>query len=90
LKQEDDLSEAQVINLGVAIRPLYQSFPGAVRDVQSKNKKVLESTYTNLLRWAESPGSYDLQGVDAPKKAKATVKARKPKPSSVLEMFGLG
>ena len=90
LKEEDNLSKAQVIKLGVAIRPLYQSFPGAVRDVQSKNKKVLEPTYINLLRWAENPGNYDLQGVDAPKKAKATVKARKPKPSSVLEFFGIG
>ncbi|MCB9267828.1 MAG: hypothetical protein H6558_22630 [Lewinellaceae bacterium] len=34
-------------------------------------------TYDNLIRWTESPGKYDLQGVDISAKAKESVKAGK-------------
>lgn len=86
----DSLSQEQVIKLGIAIRPLLQKFPGAVRDAFNTNKKVLEANYTNLLRWAESPGNYDLQGVDIDKNTKPTVNARKPESSSILNLLGIG
>ena len=89
LKDGENLTKAEVIKLAIALRPLYQTLPGALIDVQSKNQKVLEPTYINLLRWAENPGRYDMQDVDIPKGAKATVKARKPKNPSVLSLFGL-
>lgn len=87
--QEDGvtLSEAQVIKLDIMLRPLVQSQHGAFIDVLFDNRRVLAPTYDNLLRWAEQPGNYDLQGVDTEKK-EATVNARAPKKASVFEVIG--
>ena len=44
--------------------------PGsALLDILLTSKKVLAPTYDNLIRWTESPGRYDLQGVDISAKA---------------------
>jgi hypothetical protein len=89
LKDGEDLTESQVIKLAIALRPLYQKLPGAIRDIVNENKKVLKPNYTNLLRWIENPGRYDLQGVDIPITVPATVQAKAPKNSSVFALFGI-
>lgn len=88
--QEDGvtLSEAQVVKLGIMLRPLVQSQRGAFIDVLFDNRRVLAPTYDNLLRWTENPGNYDLQGVDTSKK-EATTKAKAPKKPSLFELIGL-
>ncbi len=82
------LSEAQVKKLGIMIQPLIQNPSGAFLDILSSNKKRLKPTYENLLRWTESPGRYDLIGVDTAN-TKATVKARKPESPAIFDLLGL-
>ncbi|WP_282782237.1 zeta toxin family protein [Phaeodactylibacter xiamenensis] len=81
------LSEAQVKKLGIMIQPLIQNPGGAFLDILSSNKKRLNPTYENLLRWTESPDRYDLIGVDTARKD-STVKARKPKKPSIFDIIG--
>lgn len=82
------LSEAQVKKLGVMIQPLIQNKKGAFLDILSANKKRLKPTYENLLRWTESPGGYDLIGVDTANKDE-TLKARKPENPAIFTLLGL-
>ena len=69
-------TDAEIIRLGIALRPMVQSIRGTLRDTSTDNKKVLEPSLENLIRWAKSPGQYDLAGVDASAKEKPTVKAK--------------
>ncbi|MCB9267775.1 MAG: zeta toxin family protein [Lewinellaceae bacterium] len=93
LKQAQDegveFGEQEIINLGIAIRPLIQRKGAALLDILLTSKKVLAPTYDNLIRWTESPGRYDLQGVDVSAKAEESVKARKVKQPSLFDMIGL-
>jgi uncharacterized UPF0146 family protein len=83
------LTEAEIIELGILIRPLVQSFRGALIDIGSTNKRVLAPTLNNLLRWAQKPGHYDLVGVDIAGGAKPTVLARKVKRARIFNLLGL-
>lgn len=83
-----DFSETDIIKLGIAIRPLIQRPGSALLDILLTSKKVLAPTYDNLIRWTESPGRYDLQGVDISAKVKDSVKARKVEDPSLWEMIG--
>ena len=83
------ISEAEVIRLGIMIRPLIQSFRGALIDITSTNKRVLAPTLNNLLRWSQNPGRYDLVGVDIAGGAKPTVVARKVKRARIFNLLGL-
>ncbi len=83
------LTEAQIIELGILIQPLVQSFGGALIDVMSTNKRVLAPTFNNLLRWAQKPGRYDLVGVDIAQGEKPTVLARKVKRARIFNLLGL-
>ncbi|MEZ4991904.1 MAG: methyltransferase [Saprospiraceae bacterium] len=83
------LTEAEIIEIGIAIRPLIQSFRGALIDVGSTNKRVLAPTLNNLLRWAQKPGRYDLVGVDIAGGKKPTVIARKVKRARIFNLLGL-
>ncbi len=84
-----ELSEAQVIELGIMIQPLVQKLPGILVDMMSTNKRVLAPTFNNLLRWAQKPGRYDLVGVDIAKGAKPTVLARTVKRARIFNLLGL-
>ena len=84
-----EFDEKEIIKLGIAIRPLIQRPGSALLDILLTSKKVLAPTYDNLIRWTESPGRYDLQGVDISVKAKESVKARKVEEPSLFEMIGL-
>lgn len=92
LKQAQDedveFGEQEIIKLGIAIRPLIQRPGSALLDILLTSKKVLAPTYDNLIRWTESPGRYDLQGVDISSKAKESVKARKVEEPSLWEVIG--
>jgi hypothetical protein len=70
------ITKAEIIRIGIALRPLVQSVRGTLQDAQNTNRKVLEPTLDNLVRWAKSPGGYDLAGVDAAAGRKATAKAK--------------
>ena len=83
------LTEAQIIELGILIQPLVQSFGGALIDVMSTNKRVLAPNFNNLLRWAQKPGRYDLVGVDIAQDEKPTVLARKVKRARIFNLLGL-
>jgi cell fate (sporulation/competence/biofilm development) regulator YmcA (YheA/YmcA/DUF963 family) len=83
------LSEAEIIEIGITIRPLIQSFRGALIDIGSTNKRVLAPTLNNLLRWAQKPGRYDLVGVDIAGGVKPTVLARKVKRARIFNLLGL-
>lgn len=69
--------------------PLIQRKGAALLDILLTSQKVLAPTYDNLIRWTESPGRYDLQGVDIAAKVKESVKARKVEKPSLFEMIGL-
>lgn len=69
-------TKAEIVRIGIAIRPLVQSIRGTVRDANTDNRKVLEPSLDNLIRWAKSPGQYDLAGVDASVEKPPTVKAK--------------
>jgi hypothetical protein len=56
------ITKAEIIRIGIALRPLVQSVRGTLQDAQNTNRKVLEPTLDNLVRWAKSPGGYDLAG----------------------------
>lgn len=81
------VSEADIIQLGIMIRPLVQSYRGALTDILSTNKRVLAPNLNNLLRWAQKPGCYDLVGVDIAGGAKPTVLARKVKRARILNLL---
>lgn len=83
------VSEAEIIQLGIMIRPLVQSYRGAFMDILSTNKRVLAPNLNNLLRWAQKPGRYDLVGVDIAGGAKPTVLARKVKRARILNLLGI-
>ncbi|MGH1437855.1 MAG: hypothetical protein ACRBG0_25680 [Lewinella sp.] len=70
------ITKEEIIRIGIALRPLVQSVRGTLQDAQNTNRKVLEPTLDNLVRWAKSPGGYDLAGVDAEAGRKATAKAK--------------
>jgi hypothetical protein len=70
------ITKEEIIRIGIALRPLVQSVRGTLQDAQNTNRKVLEPTLDNLVRWAKSPGGYDLAGVDAAAGRKATAKAK--------------
>lgn len=75
-KDEVQATKAEIVRLGIALRPMIQTLRGALQDVASENRKVLEPTYENLIRWSKSPGQFDLAGVDAAPDRKATTKAK--------------
>ncbi len=81
------LTEAQIIELGILIQPLVQSFGGALIDVMSTNKRVLAPNFNNLLRWAQKPGRYDLVGVDIAMGEKPTILARKVKRARIFNFI---
>ena len=83
------VSEAEIIQLGIMIRPLVQSYRGALTDILSTNKRVLAPNLNNLLRWAQQPGRYDLVGVDIAGGAKPTILARKVKRARILNLLGI-
>lgn len=64
------------MRIGIAIRPLVQSIRGTIRDTNTDNRKVLEPSLDNLIRWEKSPGQYDLAGGDASVEKEPTVKAK--------------
>ncbi|WP_020539308.1 hypothetical protein [Lewinella cohaerens] len=70
------ITKEEIIRIGIALRPLVQSVRGTLQDAQNTNRKVLDPTLDNLVRWAKSPGGYDLAGVDAAAGRKATAKAK--------------
>lgn len=67
---------AEITRIGIALRPLVQTLRGTFQDTTNNNRKVLEPTYENLIRWAKSPGQYDLAGVDAKAEQQPTTKAK--------------
>lgn len=69
-------TKEEIVRIGIAIRPLVQTVRGTVRDASTDNRKVLEPSLDNLIRWAKSPGQYDLAGVDASAEKEPTVKAK--------------
>ncbi len=83
------VSEVEIIQLGIMIRPLVQSYRGALTDILSTNKRVLAPNLNNLLRWAQQPGRYDLVGVDIAGGAKPTILARKVKRARILNLLGI-
>lgn len=83
------VSEAEVIQLGIMIRPLVQSYRGALTDILSTNKRVLAPNLNNLLRWAQKPGRYDLVGVDIAGSTKPTILAREVKRARILNLLGI-
>lgn len=83
------ITEAEIIQLGIMIRPLVQSFQGALIDITSTNKRVLAPTLNNLLRWAQKPGRYDLIGVDITSGVQPTVLAKQVKKARILNLLGL-
>lgn len=88
-KDKVKISEAEIIQLGIMIRPLVQSYQGALIDILSTNKRVLAPTLNNLLRWAQKPGRYDLIGVDIASGVQPTVLAKQVKKARILNLLGL-
>lgn len=68
-------TDAEIVRIGIALRPLVQTLRGTLRDAKTDNRKVLEPSLDNLIRWSKSPGQYDLAGVDASGEKTPTVKA---------------
>ena len=75
-KDEVRITKAEIIQIGIALRPMVQSLRGSLSDVKAKNAKTLEPTLENLIRWTKNPGGYDLLGVDTDEKRKVTTKAK--------------
>lgn len=70
------ITKAEVIKIGIALRPLIQSLRGSLTDVSAENAKVLEPNLDNLIRWTKQPGQYDLAGVDTEEQKQPTVQAK--------------
>lgn len=73
--EDENMPKQRVLEYAIRIQEARKASSVAT-DNAKEARMVLEPTYLNLLRWAMSPGRYDMQGIDIAASRPATVEAR--------------